>query len=42
VKGVWEGDIFIQGEGVGGDGTGDVEDNEELVLLADVGSVELE
>ena len=40
MEGVREGDVFIQGEGVGSDGAGDVEDNEEL--LADVGSVELE
>jgi hypothetical protein len=39
VEGVREGDIFVQGEGVGGDGAGDVEDNEELVVLADIGGV---
>jgi hypothetical protein len=39
---VREGDIFVQGEGVGGNGAGDVEDNEELVVLADKGNVELE
>jgi hypothetical protein len=42
VEWVWEGNIFVQGEGVGGDGAGDVEDNEEFVVLADVGSIELE
>jgi hypothetical protein len=42
VEGVREGDIFVQGEGVGGDGAGDVEEDEELVLLADIGGVELE
>jgi hypothetical protein len=39
VEGVREGDIFVQGEGVGSDGAGDVEDNEELVLLADIGGI---
>ncbi len=42
MEGVREGDIFVQGEGVGGNGAGDVEDNEEFVVLADIGSVELE
>ncbi len=39
MEGVWKGDIFVQGEGVGSDGAGDVEDNEEFVLLADIGGV---
>ncbi len=42
VERVREGDIFVQGEGVGGDGAGDVEEDEEFVLLADIGGVELE
>ncbi len=42
MEGVREGDIFVQGEGVGSDRAGDVEDNKELVLLADIGGVELE
>jgi hypothetical protein len=42
VEGVREGDIFVQGEGVGSDRAGDVEDNEEFVVLADIGSVKLE
>ncbi len=42
MDGVREGDIFIQGEGVRSDGAGDVEDNEEFVLLADIGGVKLE
>ncbi len=42
MKGVREGDIFVQGEGVGGDGAGDVEEDEELILLADIGGVKLE
>ena len=39
VEGVREGDVFVQGEGVGSDGAGDVEDNEELVVLADIRGV---
>jgi hypothetical protein len=39
VEGVREGDIFVQGEGVGGDGAGDVEDNEDFVILSDIGGV---
>ena len=39
VEGVREGDVLVQGEGVGSDGAGDVEDNEEFVLLADIGSI---
>ena len=39
MEGVREGDIFVQGEGVGGDGAGDVEDDEEFVILSDIGGV---
>jgi hypothetical protein len=39
VEGVREGDILVQGEGVGSNGAGDVEDDEELILLADIGGV---
>jgi hypothetical protein len=42
LKGVREGDIFVKGEGVGSNRTGDVKDNEEFIFLADIGGVKLE
>jgi hypothetical protein len=39
VKGVWEGNIFVEGEGVGGNGAGNMKDNKELIFLSDIGSI---
>jgi hypothetical protein len=42
VKGVWEWNIFVKGEGVGGNGAGNMQDNEEFIFLPDIGGIELE